>query len=178
MLRLPRDLRDEFKTPFGPVYRDADRLLEDAGAPILAVGDVVTYHLREAGRVPDVAVVDGKTKREAVDETVRRAVADPDDPVKVANEAGTIGEELLTALEAALAGDDAPVTVVVEGEEDLATLPAVVAAPAGASVVYGQPNEGMVLVSVTEETKREMRELLARMEGDVDAALRVLGVEP
>jgi uncharacterized protein (UPF0218 family) len=62
----------------------------------------------------------------------------------------------------------------VDGEEDLATLPAVVAAPDGASVVYGQPDEGMVLVEVTPETRAEMRELLGRFEGDVDAALAVL----
>ncbi|MFC6823988.1 GTP-dependent dephospho-CoA kinase family protein [Halopelagius fulvigenes] len=178
MLRLPRDLRGAFKEPFGPVYRRADRLLDDAGDPIIAVGDVVTYHLREAGRVPDVAVVDGQTKREAIDEEIRRAIAAPDDGIDAANEAGTIGEELLTALATALAEYDDPVTIVVEGEEDLATLPAVVAAPLGASVVYGQPDEGMVLVSVTEEAKLEMRTLLRRMEGDADAALDVLGVEP
>ncbi|MFC6726763.1 DUF359 domain-containing protein, partial [Halobium palmae] len=58
--------------------------------------------------------------------------------------------------------------------EDLATLPAIVAAPLGASVVYGQPDQGMVHVPVTEETKAEARDLLARMDGDVDAALALL----
>jgi uncharacterized protein (UPF0218 family) len=177
-LRLPRDLRGAFKDPFGPVYRDADRLLDDAGDPVFAVGDVVTYHLREAGRAPDVAVVDGRTKREAVDETIRRAVADPDERIEATNEAGTIGEDLLAALSTALAESERrPVTVVVDGEEDLATLPIVVAAPLGASVVYGQPNEGMVLVRVTAEAKREMRGLIERMDGDVGGALRALGVD-
>ena len=49
MLRLPDDLRGAFKEPFGPVYTDAERLLSEAGRPVVAVGDVVTYHLRQAG---------------------------------------------------------------------------------------------------------------------------------
>ena len=62
----------------------------------------------------------------------------------------------------------------VEGEEDLATLPAVVAAADGTGVVYGQPDEGMVLVRVTPETRAEMADLLERFEGDADAALSLL----
>jgi hypothetical protein len=170
MLRLPADLRSAFKEPFGPVYTDAEDLLDDAGDPIVAVGDVVTYHLRRAGRVPDVAVVDGRTKREAVDEEIRRALADPEARLDVENEPATLSGPLLDALVEAIARPD-PVTVVVDGEEDLATLPAVVAAPHGASVVYGQPDEGMVLVSVTEDARAEMRRLLRRMDGDADAAL-------
>ena len=38
--------------------------------------------------------------------------------------------------------------IVVEGEEDLATLPAILYAPPGSVVVYGQPDEGSVLVKV------------------------------
>lgn len=170
MLRLPADLRGEFKEPFGSLYTDTEALLADAGTPLVAVGDVVTYHLRTAGRVPDVAVVDGLTKRSAVDEAVRRELSDPESRLDVANPAGEITGALADALVDALAADG-PVTVVVDGEEDLATPPAVVAAPVGASVVYGQPDEGMVLVEVTDETKAEMRSLLRRMDGDAAALL-------
>jgi uncharacterized protein (UPF0218 family) len=52
----------------------------------------------------------------------------------------------------------------------------VLVAPPGATVVYGQPGEGMVRVAVTSETKAEMRSLLERMDGDVDGALAALGV--
>jgi len=40
---------------------------------------VVTYHLREAGRVPDVALIDGKTERETVDAEIGSALAAADD---------------------------------------------------------------------------------------------------
>jgi hypothetical protein len=173
-LRLPADLRERFKEPFGPVYTDARSLLADAGRPVVAVGDVVTHHLRRAGHDPAVAVVDGRTEREAVDDAVRESLADaPGDRVAVANDPGTVSAALVEALVEALARDG-PVVVEVDGEEDLATLPAVLAVPAGGSVVYGQPGEGMVLVRVTPEATATMRSLLARFEGDADATLAAL----
>jgi uncharacterized protein (UPF0218 family) len=176
MLSLPSDLRGAFKESFGPVYTDASTLLADAGRPVIAVGDVVTYHLLEAGHRPAVAVVDGRTEREAVDEEIRDALSDPVNAREVANRPGTLEEPLLRALADAIDAAS-PVTIVVDGEEDLATLPAVLVAPIGATVVYGQPGEGMVAVAVTSETKAEMRSLLERMDGDVAGALAALGVD-
>ena len=180
MLSLPSELRDAFKQPFGPVYTDPAALLSDAGRPVIAVGDVVAYHLRAAGHSPAVAVIDGRTEREAVDDEVRDALSDPERRRDVENEPGRLGEPLLAALADAVAGVDAdadPITIVVDGEEDLATLPAVLVAPTGSTVVYGQPGEGMVRVAVTSDTKAEMRSLLERMDGDVAGAVAALGVD-
>ena len=187
MLTLPDSLRDAFKDPLGPVTTDATALLaaseatrDDYGgdAPIVAVGDMVTYHLHEAGRVPDVAVVDGQTEREAVREEVEVALAAADvRRIPVANPAASLSADLLSALAAALA-DNEPVWIEVTGEEDLATVPAILAAPDGASVVYGQPGEGMVRVPVTPETRVEIRELFEALDGDVGAAYDALGVDP
>ena len=186
-LTLPDSLRDAFKEPMGPVTTDVDGLLAAAAAaretheapdaPVVAVGDVVTYHLREAGRAPDVALVDGKTEREAVRAEIDEALAaGTERRIAVENPAATLTPALLEALADALADPD-PVTIEVDGEEDLAALPAIVAAPDGASVVYGQPGEGMVRVGVTPETRREARELFERLDGDVDAAYRALGAD-
>jgi len=55
LLVLPDDLRHELRRePMGPIETDADRLLETVDGPLIAVGDVVTYHLLE-GPPPDVA---------------------------------------------------------------------------------------------------------------------------
>ncbi|WP_416840175.1 GTP-dependent dephospho-CoA kinase family protein [Haloferax sp. DFSO52] len=174
MLTLPTALRAAFKEPFGPVYTEAEALLADASseestAPLVAVGDVVTFYLRRAGRPPDVAVIDGKTKREAVSDEIRRAV-ETGRLVEVTNDPGTISRALVAALRDALDADE-PTTILVEGEEDLATLPAVLAAPLGSTVVYGQPDEGMVRLTVDEAAKTEMRDLLARFDGDTAAVL-------
>jgi uncharacterized protein (UPF0218 family) len=188
MLTLPDSMRDAFKQPLGPVTTDADELLAAAAAtrrelaapdaPIVAVGDVVTYHLREAGRVPDVALIDGKTEREAVDAEIESALAAGNDRrLSVRNPAASLSAELLGALREAL---DATESVVVEvtGEEDLAALPAILAAPDGASVVYGQPGEGMVRVAVTPASRAEARELFEALDGDVGAAYEALGRVP
>ncbi|MFO8116123.1 MAG: GTP-dependent dephospho-CoA kinase family protein [Halorubrum sp.] len=188
MLTLPDSLRDAFKDPLGPVTTDADELLADAAgtrgdraapdAPLIAVGDVVTYHLREAGRVPDVALIDGKTEREAVGAEIESALAAADDRrIAVENPAASLSADLLEALAEALSDAD-PVIIEVTGEEDLAALPAILAAPDGASVVYGQPDEGMVRVAVTSESRAKARELFEALEGDVDGAYKAIGRVP
>ena len=172
MLRLPDSLRGAFKEPLGPVYADAEALLADAGEPVVSVGDVVTYHLRTAGYEPAVAVVDARTERRPVDEEIRRvAAADPDRTVT--NEAGTLSRALLAAIREAVDAAD-PVVVRVDGEEDLATLPAILAVPEGGSVVYGQPGEGMVLVAADAAARERARDLLGRMEGDAAAAIELV----
>jgi uncharacterized protein (UPF0218 family) len=173
MLRLPQSLRSAFKEPFGPVYTDAQPLLAATDGPVIAVGDVVVAHLVRAGRTPDVAVIDGRTKREAVSPDTEAALEALPDGTRVENPAGELTEALLRALVAAIDADE-PRVLDVDGEEDLATLPAVVAAADGTGVVYGQPDEGMVLVRVTPETRAEMIGLLEQFEGDVEAALSLL----
>ncbi len=173
VVSLPEAMRTELKEPLGPVVTDAERLLADAGDPLVAVGDVVTYHLERAGVTPDVALVDGLTKRETVAPEVEAAVSDDARRVTVTNPAGTLTADLLDALVAAV---DAPekTVIAVSGEEDLAALPAVLAVPEGASVVYGQPDEGMVHVRVDEDARAAVRDILSRMDGDPDRLFDVL----
>jgi len=173
LLELPEDARGAFKDPMGPITTDADDLLAAAGDPLVAVGDVVTYHLERAGRQPDVAVVDERTRRGAVDEEVRAALRAPD--ATVANPPATLTRDLLAALRESLAAGE-PTVILVDGEEDLATLPAVLAAPDGASVVYGQPGEGMVHVRVDPDARAAVAELFDLLEGDHAAARAALGV--
>lgn len=169
VVELQDSLRHELKDPFGRIFTDADALLTETGRPLVTVGDVVTYHVLEAGTTPDVALVDERTEREAVDETVVETIedADFDRRVQVTNPAATLTEELLDALSTALERAPATTTLLfVDGEEDLAALPAIAAAPAGAAVVYGQPDEGMVHVAVDEAIRSTVTALISRMNGD------------
>uniref|UniRef100_A0A7D5GKE5 GTP-dependent dephospho-CoA kinase n=2 Tax=Natrinema halophilum TaxID=1699371 RepID=A0A7D5GKE5_9EURY len=150
----------------GPIETDAGRLLADVDGPLIAVGDVVTYHLLQAGRQPDVALVDERTKREAVDEEIRRTVTE-DTTIEAVNPPAGISENVIEALIEGLSSDE-PTTILVEGEEDLMALPAIVVAPNGASVVYGQPDEGMVHVTITDDHRADVRSLLDRFEGDTE----------
>lgn len=169
VLELPDELRAELKDPLGRIYTDADELGREAGEPILSVGDVVTGHLIESGQTPAVALVDGKTEREAVtDEVAARIETQEFDRVVGANNPpATLSAELLAAMTTAVSVAPEQTTLVeVDGEEDLATLPAVLLAPDGASVVYGQPGEGMVLCAVDEELRAGVAETVGRLEGD------------
>ena len=53
--------------------------------------------------------------------------------------------------------------IVVEGEEDLLTLIAVLYAPENSFVIYGQPHSGVVVVKVTGQKKRQVQEFLNAM---------------
>jgi len=178
VIELQSELRSEFKEPLGPIYTDTEELLAVAGTPLVTVGDVVTYHILEAGRTPEVALADERTKREAVDDEIADAVFGYDGfdrTVSVTNPPGTLTAELVSALVTAIESAGSTL-IVVDGEEDLAGLPAILAAPDGASIVYGQPNEGMVHVEAASGIKGEMRELLGRMEGDSERLWALLGV--
>ena len=172
VLRLQESLRGELKEPMGDVFTDAESLLSAAGEPVIAVGDVVTYHLLKAGHTPAVALVDERTERSAVDPEISEGIRGFGSVVEVENPAATLTAELLEALAAAVGGSGTTL-IEVDGEEDLAALPAILLAPVGASVVYGQPGEGMVLVTVDGPSTERVRDLLDRMAGDT-ARLRAL----
>lgn len=174
LLELPAALRSELKEPMGAIYTDTAALLSDAGDPLVAVGDMVTYHLLEAGRVPDIALVDERTKRSAVDGEVADAITGFDRTVAVDNPAGTLTRELLDAMRAGLDGDGTTL-IDVAGEEDLAALPGVLLLPERASLVYGQPNEGMVLVTPDSAVRERVRSILRRMDGGSETVLELVG---
>jgi uncharacterized protein (UPF0218 family) len=59
---------------------------------------------------------------------------------------------------------DSPVRIFVKGEEDLAALPAIAMAPLSSVVIYGLPDEGAVVVKVTQDKKKEIQSLINKME--------------
>ena len=173
VLELPAALRGELKEPMGEIYTDTAALLDAAGDPLVAVGDMVTYHLLSAGRVPDLALVDERTKRSAVEREVTDAITGFDRTVEVANPAGTLTRELLVAMRDGLGGD-ATTLLDVDGEEDLAALPAVLMSSDTATVVYGQPDAGMVLVVPDAAVRERVRSILSRMDGDSDVVFDIV----
>jgi len=57
-----------------------------------------------------------------------------------------------------------PVRLNVNGEEDLLVIPACIYAPENAIILYGQPNEGLVIVKITPEIRNKTQKLLDSME--------------
>jgi len=150
-LLLSEKLRAHLKRPLGQLFPDiataVEHLRKLRPTRLITVGDVVT----------DVAVVDFLVTREPVTENLKTRIDSLDVKViHVKNLAGTLTPEMREAF----ANAKPPLKIIVEGEEDLAAIPAVISAPQGSVVVYGQPGEGVVLVKVTESKRREFTDLL------------------
>jgi uncharacterized protein (UPF0218 family) len=155
MLTLPEEHRKLFKEPFGELHREISEILP--GLPshsVYSVGDVVTHNLQKAGITPAVAVVDGYTMRSPCNKMPSVSGM----CIRVKNPAGSLTEDLIEAIDRAVAHP--PSTILVDGEEDLAVIPMVIAAPLGSIVLYGQPNEGVVLRTVTPEARETARKFL------------------
>jgi uncharacterized protein (UPF0218 family) len=155
MLMLPKESRRLFKDPFGILHRDFSTVLPElAGHAVYSVGDVVTHNLQKNGITPSIAVVDGQTMRSPCSRMPELS----GECIHVENPAGTITDDLVKALTYAI--DHTPVTIMVNGEEDLAVIPLVIAAPEGGVVLYGQPHKGVVLRTIDAEAKAAAKELL------------------
>jgi GTP-dependent dephospho-CoA kinase len=162
---LTESLRRKLKRPLGRLFPPSDVRGEEflslvTGSTLVAtVGDRVTETLQETtGRSPDVFVVDGMERRAARE--IPRVAHGP--TLKAKNPAGRITNAARSAIKRAFAGEK-PAMVLIDGEEDLLTIPAVIEAPLGAVVFYGQPMEGVVAVKVDEKSKESARELLRGM---------------
>lgn len=177
LLVLPDEHRQLFKEPLGPVVTDPGPVAADCAGPLITVGDIVTYEFETAGYSPSVAIIDETTAREPISTDVREVLASRSHRLSTTNPPGTITAALIKTIKRAY-NQPPPVTVVVDGEEDLATLPAVLHAPPTATVVYGQPDAGMVVLTVSDRLKSRCRELLTRFEGDHDRAMQLFTEEP
>jgi hypothetical protein len=134
-----------------------------AAIKLIAVGDMTAFYLLKASIVPDVVIVDNKTKRMPIpDHVVKSLDHDSYKTVEVKNPPATLTKELMDMIRESLQEADR-IKIVVDGEEDLATLPAILYAPLGSVVVYGQPNEGSVMVKVTTDKKKHIEELMKQM---------------
>ena len=165
---LPAAHREKFKDPLGEIWTDTASLLESIESTVITIGDVVSYHSYEAGRTPDVAVVDGRTKRTSVDPAIEATIERADvNRLTAVNPPGTLTVSLIEALEAAI-DEEAAVQIIVDGEEDLAAIPAILLAPDGSAVLYGQPDEGVVHVTVNADARERAIELIDYLSGDRD----------
>ena len=125
----------------------------------VAVGDVVSHNMLTEGIQPHVIIVDGKVMRKETQMTELPKIR----KISVKNPPGMITPQALKAVERAMKQKQ-PTLIMVEGEEDLMTLPAVLNAPEGWLVVYGQPLEGVVAVKVEATAKRKVSRIIEAME--------------
>ena len=164
---LPDRLRTAVRRPLGElvsgspvnlakVLREATK--KEKPTKLILVGDTVSREASQAGILADVMIIDNFEKRQSA-----IVYAYPKNRmIRAKNQAGKIEEKARVAVERAIRGEASVVEI--DGEEDLLALTAVLDAPSGSLVVYGQPNKGVVLVKVSDKTKAEAKRILEQME--------------
>jgi len=165
-LKLTNELRARLKSPLGELLKGTPdenmrRVLEaierEKPKRIICVGDVVSRNAIKAGVPVDVRVIDNRIMRKNTE------------PMKIEakrilyakNPPGMLDLTAWQALSEAIERGDS--LMVVEGEEDLLTMAAIAEAPVVSIVIYGQPEEGIVVVRVDEKKKREIRAIIDAM---------------
>jgi len=164
---LTPTLRDELRAPLGLLIKGSfdetakklKELMEKIKpSMVISVGDAVSDNMMKHGIPLQVLIVDNKVMRGPV----QPIAVDADQTLHLRNPPGTLTEEAWTVIKEALR-EKGRTKVLVDGEEDLLTLVAVLCAPENSLVVYGQPHEGIVVVKVTEKTREKMRGIVDAM---------------
>ena len=161
-MQLPDDLRDQLKNPLGNLISDNDPNKENiikkisAESTIITVGDRTTENMLQLGLKPQVQIIDGLEKRSQrivpIDDTINTNLSCRNPP-------GEITEESMQIIQKAFSCES-PVRITVDGEEDLLVIPVCIHAPENSIVMYGQPNEGLVIIRVTPEIKAKVQKIL------------------
>ena len=135
-----------------------EKIASEKPPRVVSVGDIVSHNLHEYNIHPQLTVVDYISLRNQA----LPKQAPVEKTVCVHNPQGTITEEAISGIKEAM-DSNVHTHLVVDGEEDLLTLIAVLYAPENSFVVYGQPYCGIVVVKATEEKKAQVKEFLKEM---------------
>ena len=170
-LKMPESLRPVLQKPLGKIYKSVGAIFKSPKkyTMLIAVGDIIVDSLLKEGIDPDVKVIDFRSRRE---DYIR---SDPFlNSVKkgqtLVNKPGTINlktaERLRNLIRIAVSfprkRESRNSWLVVDGEEDLLALPAILFAPLGSLVLYGHWQLGIVGVEVIEEVKIRIVKIISK----------------
>ena len=164
-MKLPYALRNQLKIPLGlllPENQTDKKNIQkhlSKNSYIITVGDRTTKKMIEFGLIPSLQIIDGQEKREKKEPPKLANAIE----LTVQNPAAEITSQSIEMIKNALMMQP-PVRLFVDGEEDLLVLPVCIYAPENAIVLYGQPNEGLVIVKITPEIRNKVQSLLDLME--------------
>jgi len=154
------DLKELLSKPFGKVCSTEEyaRLLSEKNMlNVITVGDVVSSTALSYGYTPKIMVVDQKTKREGFNYDWAQF-----NPTTVWNPPGTISLNTFIVLTMLLQKPERSV-LLVDGEEDLLALAALIICPIGYTIFYGQPNEGVVCVEIDKAKRLVALDIFSKM---------------
>ncbi len=153
MLRLDtenEDIMSALKRPLGKLYPNFEDAIDEIKSSefVISVGDATFGNLTKYELYPNIGIIDNVIQRKNHTHEIIRA----DHILKADNPAGTITDDLWETIGQALELSNPGECYVIEvaGEEDLAVLPCIMLANPETTILYGQPNEGLVLLKVSD----------------------------
>ncbi len=163
-LTLPEHMRKVMRNPLGKIFADEKKTIDYLNkikpSMVITVGDVVTASLKEQGYLPDIEVVDFKTRRKKLS----RLFQTPHASSRL-NKAGTLQRRAVLTFQKYVrnfVAENKKHTIFIKGEEDLLALPAILFAPLNSAVLYGQFEMGIVVTQVTEELKAKVEQFIQK----------------
>ncbi len=165
-VRLPDSLRDQLKIPLGLLIlenevdkKNIQKHISE-NSYVITVGDRTTEKMIDFGLIPSLQIIDGKEKR--VERNIPKSFG-VSTTLTCENPAAEITTQSIETIKKAFTSQT-PVRITVNGEEDLLVIPVCIYAPENSVVIYGQPDEGVVIVKVTPEIRNKTQTLLDSME--------------
>ncbi|MEJ2242694.1 MAG: DUF359 domain-containing protein [Candidatus Bathyarchaeota archaeon] len=164
---LTDTLRKELKNPQGlliegpyaqTILKLKELIEKEKPTRVISVGDIVSQRMIEYGLSPNILIIDNKTMRKPI----QPIDVLTDHELHVKNPPGSITKESWITFEKALKKDGLT-KIIIDGEEDLLTVVAVLSAPTNSFVIYGQPMIGIVVVKVNKENRQKMQKIIDSM---------------
>lgn len=155
-LYLPEDLRSSLHKPLGKILSEVPGKID---SKTITIGDITTKKFNEKNINQFLSIIDFQVKRQKKFDNISDLGFEEMKIVKVKNPAGTVTNDLFRAIINAFKSKKRQL-ILVEGEEDLSVLPAILVTPLGFVIYYGQPDEGLVEVEVTEKVKEKVYEII------------------
>jgi len=164
-LKLPDFLRNQLKIPLGVLLPESQVTKENIqkflseNSYIITVGDRTTEKMINFDLIPSLQIIDSQEKRKKREPPRLANVIE----LKVDNPAAEITPQSIDIIKKALSMQP-PIRINVNGEEDLLVIPVCIYAPENAVIMYGQPNEGLVIVKIAPQIRNKTQTLLDSME--------------
>jgi uncharacterized protein (UPF0218 family)/phosphopantetheine adenylyltransferase len=170
---LPEELRSSLKKPLGKVikkFRPNNLTMQQFNNSFtIAVGDIAAINLYKLGIAAHINIVDYKTKRHDITDQEKKTLSEIQklsDVTTTDNQAGTIERRAAGVIRRSIGSyllTSKMQVILVNGEEDLMTIPAILISPLDSLVLYGHPEKGIVIVKVTESKKKEVLSIFNKM---------------
>ncbi|MFA6390296.1 MAG: pantetheine-phosphate adenylyltransferase [Patescibacteria group bacterium] len=170
-MKMPEILRTTLQKPLGKIFDSAHKVIKFIKLikpiQIIAVGDIVVNSMLKNDIHPDVKIIDFKSRRQILTDVILNSFQDLEIPKQIrhGNKPGTINlktsEIIKEKIKLAIYKKE-KYWIVIDGEEDLLALPAILFAPLGSLVLYGHWEHGIIAVKIDEKIKNKVREIVKK----------------